>query len=93
MRRLGVADHAFDRRGLAPQVALDRIHLLVDILHAQAWIDAAMEIDDFALVRFAHADIVDIADHAAFGGTFGEGERDGLDALGRRFTAARLLGL
>ena len=39
---------------------------------AERRIDPAMEIDDLALVGLAHPHVVDVADHAALGGDFGE---------------------
>ena len=42
-----------------------------------------MEIDDLAFVGFAHPDIVNIADRAAFGGDLGERLLHRADALGQ----------
>ena len=47
------------------QGALERVDLFVHRLHAQCGIDAAVEIDDLAVVGLAHAHIMDVADDAA----------------------------
>ena len=58
--RLGVTDHALDRRERPPQRAFDLVDLLVHVPDGQHRVDAAVEIDDLALGRLAHADVVDL---------------------------------
>ena len=88
--RLGVADHALDRRRTAAQRAFDLVDLLVHRLHRERRIDPAVEIDDLAFVGFAHPHVVDVADHAAFGRDLGERHLDRRDPLRRRFAAGGL---
>ncbi len=49
-----------------------------------------MEIHDLAVVGLAHAHVVDVADHPAFGGDLGERDLHRLDALRRRLAAGAL---
>ena len=52
-----------------------------------------MEIDDFALVGFAHPHVVNVADDAGFRRKLGQRDLDGLDPLGRSLAARCFLRL
>src|SRR5262249_43028468 len=65
--RLGVTDHSLDRGKARAQPALDVVDLFVHVVDPHGRIDVAMEIDDLAVGRLAHAHLVDVAQHAAIG--------------------------
>ena len=70
-RGFGVTNHAFDRRGLLPERTFKGVDVFMDALDAQARIDAAVKIDNFAFSGLAHPYVVYVADMAAFGGQLG----------------------
>src|SRR6266849_5245820 len=67
VRRLGVADHAFDGWKRAAQRALDRIDVLVNLDHAHRRRGATMEVNDLAGVGVADPHAVDVMDRAIGG--------------------------
>ena len=60
----GVADNPQDRRKFGPHPLFDSLDGDVRYLHCNGWIDAAMIIDHESARRFAHADLVNVADPA-----------------------------
>src|SRR3569833_4195323 len=83
--RLGMAVDALDLRRTSLQRALQRIDAVMDVVDGKLRIDAAVEVDDLAVLGLAHAHVVHVADAAAIGGEFAQRDRYGADALGRRF--------
>ena len=66
--RFGVADDARDGRKAPAQAVLDRVDQIVHRLHGNVGIDAAVEINDFAVRRLANADVVGFAEAGDVGG-------------------------
>jgi hypothetical protein len=63
--RLSVAHHAGDIGELLAHAVIDGVNSLMDFVHRQAGIDAAMIIHDEALLGLAGAHLVHIAQHIA----------------------------
>ena len=57
-------DHTLDRGEAQPQPTLEIVDAIVDLGHAQDWIDVGVEIDDLAVRRFADPYLMHIAHHA-----------------------------
>ena len=62
--RLCVPDHALDGGEAQAQPTFEIVDAVVDVGHAQQWIDIGVEIDDLAVRRFADAHVVHITHHA-----------------------------
>jgi hypothetical protein len=59
----------------------------VDDLHWQRRVYATVEVDDFALISLADANVVYIPNHAAFSGSLGERDLNRSDAFRWRFAS------
>src|SRR6185437_7176204 len=90
---LGVADHPLDLRELPAQAALEVVDLLMDLVDPHGGIDVAMEVDDLAIARLAHAHVVDIAQCAVFARKRRERGAHRLDTRGGRVAADDAAGL
>lgn len=64
---LGVADYPFDGRGLLLERSFKGIDVLMNALHAQLRVNAAMKVDNFALAGLPYPHIVHVADVSALG--------------------------
>ena len=53
-----MTNHAFNRRRLLLQCTLESIDVLVDALHAQLRVNAAMKIHDFSIACLPHPHVV-----------------------------------
>src|SRR5262249_43197181 len=74
--RLGVADHALDLGKARPQAALDVVDQLVHLADPDRRVEVAVEVDDLAVLGFAHAYVMDVTQAAAPGGELGQRRAD-----------------
>ena len=59
-------------------------------LNGQLWVNATVELDDFALIGFPHANVVDVADIAAPSRKLRQCDLHRSNALWRRLTPRQL---
>jgi len=91
--RLRVADHALDRGEAPAQAALDAVDPLMHRVDAHAGIDVAVEVDDLAVARLAHAHVVNVAQRAVLGRERDKRGAHRLDPRRRRVTAGHAVHL
>src|SRR5258708_26971241 len=69
---LRVPDHALDGREAPAQAALHPVDLVVDGGNRARRVDVAVKVHDFAIGGFTYTHVVDVAQHPARAGKFGE---------------------